>query len=165
VFSKSTLSAIAFAAASMPAVASATSGAADTIRSHLGLDYHPSCSLCHSSSRGGGAMVTRFGTALESRGFRVGDSASLESALDNLVGDGVDSDGDGVKDIDELLAATDPNSADNASIVGTSSPAGSGCAVNSHARGSGAWIAAVLAGATVLLGRRRACRPRPLDTR
>jgi hypothetical protein len=156
VVSKSVLIVLAFAAASVPSVAAATSGVASTIRSHLGLDYSPSCTLCHSSSRGGGAATKRFAAALDVRGFTVGDTASLESALDSLVSDGVDSDGDGTKDVDELLAATDPNSADNASIVGDRSSAAAGCTIRALPSESPGWAAFVVTVSSVLLfGRSR----------
>jgi hypothetical protein len=106
-----------FVIASSPVAALATPGFPGTIRSHLGLDYQPPCTLCHRSAQGGGPVVTLFGGSLLARGLQAGNDSSLQSALDRLVGDGVDSDGDGVQDVDELLAGTDPSSASAASIA------------------------------------------------
>jgi hypothetical protein len=140
VSNKYTMLAVGFALASAPAVARATSGFPGDIRSHLGLDYQPPCTLCHASVQGGGPVVTPFGTALLRRGLRAGDTASLESALDKLIADGVDSDGDGTKDVDELLSATDPNSASAVSLSDT--PAMShGCVGRISPRGSLGWPA------------------------
>ena len=100
----------------MPAVALATPGFPGTIRAHLGLEYQPPCTLCHGSVQGGGPVVTAFGRSLLDRGLRAGDDASLEAALDRIVSDGVDSDADGTRDVDELLASTDPSSAASSSL-------------------------------------------------
>ncbi len=102
-------------------------------------------------------MVTKFGSALESRGFRLNDKGSLESALDALVNDGIDSDRDGAKDIDELLSATDPNSADNASIASRPSARG-GCTMRASPGGSSAWAAVAAIAASALLVRRPRAR-------
>ena len=39
----------------------------------------------------------------------VGDDASVVTAIDQLAADGTDTDGDGVGDVDELTAGTNPN--------------------------------------------------------
>ena len=80
-----------FAMASAPAVALATPGFPGTIRSYLGLSYQPPCTLCHRSVQGGGPVVTLFGASLLARGLQANNDSSLTSALDRLVGDGVDS--------------------------------------------------------------------------
>jgi hypothetical protein len=74
----------------------------------LSLPYTPSCALCHSARTRGGPADTPFGTSMRTYGL----SASADSvgpALAGLARDHVDSDGDGVGDIDELLRESDPN--------------------------------------------------------
>lgn len=84
------------------------------IQNKYSIDYPPqSCSLCHTGGiTGAGTVNTPFGTALRMRGLTSGNVNALNTALDTLETDGVDSDGDSVTDIDELKAGTDPNKAD-----------------------------------------------------
>lgn len=75
----------------------------------------PDCAVCHQGGvTGRGTVTTAFGAALRERGLAAGDEASLSSAWASL--EGVDSDGDGASDRDELTAGTDPNAG------GTSAP-------------------------------------------
>ncbi len=79
------------------------------IQSHLGLSYAPPCTLCHSSNAGGlGTVVTPFGKAMRSAGLTT-DIATLDPALDALAKANVDSNGDGIPDIQQLKAGSDPN--------------------------------------------------------
>jgi hypothetical protein len=87
------------------------------IRTHLGLSYTPDCSLCHANGQTGfGTVTTPFGTSMRSRGLVSQNIASLDTALDALDAEKKDSDGDGVPDIDELKAGSDPNVAGGGSI-------------------------------------------------
>jgi len=80
------------------------------IRNHLSLSYTPDCSLCHANGQTGfGTVTTPFGTSMRSRGLVAQNIASLDTALDALAAERKDSDGDGVPDIDELKAGTNPN--------------------------------------------------------
>lgn len=81
------------------------------VESTLGMPCQPTCVLCHETLAGGGGTVTReVGQALMARGLTGGsNSAALEAALAQLETDAVDSDGDGVIDVDELVAGDDPN--------------------------------------------------------
>jgi hypothetical protein len=82
------------------------------IKSYLGLSYTPDCSLCHANGQTGyGTVTTPFGTSMRARGLTAQNVASLHTALDALAAEKTDSDGDGVPDIDELKAGTNPNSA------------------------------------------------------
>jgi hypothetical protein len=79
------------------------------IQTHLHLTYTPQCTLCHGSISGGGPVVQPFGDAMLAAGLTISGGSTLTNALDKLAQDNTDSDGDGVPDIDELKAGTNPN--------------------------------------------------------
>jgi len=88
------------------------------IRAHLSLSYTPACTLCHNTPSGGfGTVTTPFGRSMMSRGLVAQNLASLDTALDALAAEHTDSDGDGVSDIDELRAGSDPNVAGGGSVT------------------------------------------------
>jgi hypothetical protein len=72
----------------------------------------PSCSVCHQGATMRGTVTTPVGAALRERGLQAGDEASLKEALRTLAG--VDSDADGVADLQELSEGADPNRAQSA---------------------------------------------------
>jgi hypothetical protein len=97
------------------------------VQNHLGLSYAPPCSLCHAKGNTGTATVTTpFGWSMRAKGLVIGSSQSVTKALDALRDDHTDSDGDGVSDIDELVARTDPNSEGPVPIADVEQP-GYGC--------------------------------------
>ena len=124
------------------------------IRSDLALTYDPPCRLCHiQGTTGAGTVATPFGLSMLEHGLTE-DHSTLSSALAALRADNVDSDGDGVPDITELMANTDPNTPVDAplsqqgptygcSTSGTNGPNLAACVA----------LAIVIAGAA--LGRRR----------
>lgn len=129
------------------------------IQNKYGIDYPPqSCSLCHTGGiTGAGTVTTPFGTALRQRNLESGNVNTLITALDTLETDGVDSDGDGVTDIDELKAGTDPNRRDATSTDGGTGGGGGTTEVPPVQYGIGCNAAApgLLLGAVLLLLTRR----------
>ena len=109
------LSVFALLLASASTSALASSNYPGEMSSHLGGDTPvPSCTVCHASNAGGFGTVTKsHGISLMDAGLVAGDVRSLTAAIDALASDGPDSDGGGTGDIDELLAGTDPNVADD----------------------------------------------------
>lgn len=83
------------------------------MQTDLGLAKAPRCDLCHHAAMEPvGAVDTAFGKSTVARGLVDADAASLAKALDGMRESGVDSDGDGAKDLDELSWGGDPNQAD-----------------------------------------------------
>jgi len=78
-----------------------------------GMSCTPSCTICHETNGGGsGTVVHEFGMAMMDRGLTGGSAIDrLDTAFDQLAADGVDSDGDGVADTEELAAGDNPNDA------------------------------------------------------
>jgi hypothetical protein len=126
------------------------------VQRHLALGAPPrqSCALCHTNGvTGVGTVNTPIGKALRARGLVSGNDGSLTAALDALAKDGVDSDGDGVPDVEELKAGTDPN------VAGTDT----GASPATPKYGCGAEVApgleALALGVWLVFSRRRRARP------
>jgi hypothetical protein len=129
------------------------------MQTELGLSQPPLCTVCHLTLIGGRDTVTRpFGmTVMKKYGVTLLNVQGLRNALTQMAANKDDSDQDGVDDITELKAGTDPN-------VGEGGPAGDegpqfGCQFASGAARSGlswamgAWIAGV-----AVASRRRSAR-------
>ena len=149
------------AAWSRPAAASPTYP--NLVQQHLSLSYAPPCSLCHQNGvTGYGTVTTPFGKSMRAAGLVAEDPASLNAALDQLAANNTDSDGDGVPDIQELVAGTDPNGPGSLRSSRVPDPAygcGATMAPTGPSRGAGlafsGLLLAVLAGVPL---RRRARR-------
>jgi hypothetical protein len=80
------------------------------IATTLSLSKAPACTLCHASDAGGkGTVVQPFGRKMMGYGLMSGDTQNLVSILNKMRDTHDDTDQDGVSDIDELKAGTDPN--------------------------------------------------------
>ena len=124
------------------------------IRNKFGLTYDVPCAVCHLNSNiGSSTPITLFALSLRARGL-TGSNQSLDSALTKLESDAVDSDGDGVTDVQELTDGTDPNSSANGSIMGNQEP-GYGCGGTAPHGRSGAGIVGILALGWLVVRRRR----------
>jgi len=145
---------LAFASAALLSVpAQAKPDFPPEIAQHVSAPIAPACSVCHLDGKTGGiTVVTPFAMALRAHGF-ADSSASLLAALDQMATDGTDSDGDGVSDVAELRAGTDPNSP--VPGAATADPT-YGCAVASPP-GRPGWTVPLLLSA-LLFVRRRARR-------
>lgn len=117
------------------------------------------CSLCHTNGiTGAGTVNTPFGRALRMRGLLPNDTASLNAALDALATEAVDSDGDGITDVAELMADTSPNVPNMGTGGGSGGGGGSTIVVPPPRFGCGASVVPeliFLAALVPLLRRRR----------
>jgi hypothetical protein len=114
---RATLLTVSFAllAALTPLTASARPEFPDSLQSATGAPCVPQCNICHESVSGGGPADQPFAKSLLQMGGLQGPGA-MEYDVSQLEHAGVDSDGDGVGDIAEIRAGTDPNYAGDALI-------------------------------------------------
>ena len=122
--------------------------------------YEPPCSLCHlRGSTGAGTADTPFALSMKARGLSASDNTSVATALDAMLRDNVDSDGDGTPDIQEIENDTDPNTPANVSLSGDVGPnAGCGGGQKSNSGGSAPATGVGLVLAALLGGLRRKAR-------
>jgi hypothetical protein len=134
----------------------ATPNFPNAIQRDLSLSYSPQCSLCHvGGNTSASAVQTPFAKSMKARGLVAYDETALQTAL-NRMGT-VDSDHDGVSDIDELRAGTDPN------LGSGQEPVTYGCTLSGARGGPGGFgHAAVAIGLALAICRmrRRARQPR-----
>lgn len=95
----------------LASAALASSSYPAAVEGDQGMPCAPQCTLCHTTNAGGGGTVTSaFGVAMMDRGMAGGSQTNLVlAALASMGTDGVDSDGDGIVDVDELTNGDDPN--------------------------------------------------------
>jgi hypothetical protein len=160
------LLAVAALSPAAPAAASATfPGALQQKLGLTSLPYPPlGCQLCHQTDAGGLKTATKpFGRAVQKDGAVAANVPSLTSALDALESAGTDSDRDGVGDIAELKAGTDPNVAESSNGMPEPTMTAdvplpqTGCSFTSAAPRD-AWLGLALAGTAIAFARRRTAR-------
>lgn len=122
------------------------------INAHLQLSYTPQCGICHAGGMTGyGTVKMPFGIAMRERGLVPENLASLDAALDRMAADKVDSNDNGVPDVEELKMNQDPN----AGAPGVVDPPQYGCGAASTRGGQGwAWGPWLVVGLTLLVRRR-----------
>ena len=108
------------------------------IARELNAPHDPACSVCHLGGKTSGATVsTLFAWSMRARGLS-GSPASVATAIHQVQVDGVDSDGDGVPDAQEIIDGTNPNTPGTATDIpdpqlgcglGPGRPAGPGAAL------------------------------------
>lgn len=90
--------------------AGATAEYPGAIQTRFDMPTPPLCDTCHTNGiTAQGTVTTPVGTSLRARGLVANDVASLNTALDALANEMVDSDGDGVSDVVEFMNGTNPN--------------------------------------------------------
>ena len=123
-----------------PSVAHAVPEFPRAIERSLSLDYEPPCFLCHVKDKTGlGTAETPFALSMRDLGLSADDHNSIDTALTALTDEKIDSDGDGVDDIDELKAGTDPNTDAPASLRSATQPS-LGCSALPHRRETSALL-------------------------
>jgi hypothetical protein len=124
------------------------------IESHLSLAYVPKCTTCHATNNpDAGPAATPFAASAIARGLKADDDSSLRAALDTMARDRVDSDGDRMRDIDELSWGLDPN-VRHVPQGDVAPPVTYGCSAT-RSTGGGAWLVAVAAAIGFLVPRAR----------
>jgi hypothetical protein len=107
-----------------PGVASATPTFPGAIQTDLGLSYTPPCTVCHQTDSGGqGTVVQAFGKAMKMHGLVDADTSSVQTALTAMDSAKVDSDCDGVPDVEQLKEGRDPNTGEYIDGSGKPKPA------------------------------------------
>ena len=104
------LIALILAVTAIPRVTRASSDYPEIIKAKLGLARVPDCTLCHSDDNGGnGTIVTWFGLSMQDFGVQGKSAGLLDTALDRVRDEELDSDADGIPDVEELQTGSDPN--------------------------------------------------------
>jgi len=121
------------------------------IARQLGAPHDPACSVCHLGGKTSGAtVVTLFAWSMRAHGLG-GSPSSVDTAIQGVKADDVDSDGDGAPDWQEIVAGTDPNAPGTAADF---SDPQLGCRMAPGRPGWGS-AAALAAGLVCFLRRRR----------
>lgn len=148
--------AVAVTLGARPIVAHAVPEFPRAIERNLSLDYEPPCFLCHVKDKTGlGTAESPFALSMRDLGLSADDHNSLTTALTALTNEKIDSDGDGVDDIDELKAGTDPNTDAPASLRTPTVPS-LGCSATPKGRDTSAPLAVFGVGLLLrFIGRRQ----------
>lgn len=122
------------------------------IAEQLQAPQNPPCGVCHEGGKIGSAATVFTPFAWTMRAHGLGDSgSSVRTAAQGVKDDGVDSDGDGTPDWQEIVDGTDPNAPGTAMY---SQDPQLGCQMGHGSTGPSAagWLAALLG---IMLRRRR----------
>ena len=109
-----------FAAFFVATAAGATPNFPGAIKDKLSATAPPECAICHVTGRvgGRGTVNTPFGKAMRARGLVLYDEVSLGAALTQMEKDAVDSDGDGIIDVDAIHMGKNPNPLSDMPVYG-----------------------------------------------
>jgi hypothetical protein len=129
----------------------------------LQLTYEPPCSLCHLKANIDVVTVgTPFALSMRARGMTSGNVNEMTAALNALKTDRVDDDGDGVDDVDELIAGTDPNTPASSTLRDRTDPSyGCGGGSRGQRQGRAPLSMILLAPVAAIVRRARHARPSP----
>lgn len=145
----------------LAAPAWATAEFPPAIQARYSLGAEPLCQLCHTNGiTARGTVTTPFGSAMLARGLVPNDVAALNTALDALTTEMVDSDGDGVVDVEELAAGTDPNKVEGGTGGGAGGGTGTSVGPLRYGCGASAVPELLLLAGLLPLVRRRTRAPR-----
>jgi hypothetical protein len=84
-----------------------------TLEAALDMACPPACTTCHSRPQGGELTANKpLGISLRRAGLECCNTRQLRDVIATLEANATDSDSDGVPDVEELRAGTDPNAAE-----------------------------------------------------
>src|SRR5262249_12488619 len=122
---------IALLVAAAPALAAASPIFPAEVKQHLSLSYDlgtTHCTICHQNNSGGVGTATQpFGAAIKKAGAVLENTSSLDTALDTVKMEMIDSDCDQTPDIQQLQEGRDPNTGAYIDGSGKPTPAEKGC--------------------------------------
>jgi hypothetical protein len=130
----------------------------ETLEQALDTPCPPDCTTCHTRASGGNLTAnTPVGISMRRAGLKGGNASLLLDAIAALESERTDSDVDGVPDVEEMHAGTDPNAA-MGKLKCWQPELDESCAVATRSlgerRGSSAALAVWLAVAALVLARR-----------